>query len=502
MTGGRRDWTRRWQRLSWAVALLVMLVALSAMIELPEKSAAPLQAAPPDDVTAQGGAIDNAVDDDHDNRLWVCTTQRAPFGDENIDKPRCFTFRYQVPPEGVSNAALHVAIKPLGSLQDTDSLAAAIGEPYADCAWAQGEMPGCVTLHSGFKGDETSLNLDLLNMACDSSVQGSPEAQQALLSQLQTGVLHFMLQDDTAVFGAQLVLNGGPATFPCGTSVQPWTPPPPSADQSARRVADGLSRLLTGSADAHPPRPGAVAGAAAAATTVLAGYAYINAVLNRAATGSALSAGSANQSGATGAPTGGLEASLAEGPPDTAVRGSAADRAHSPRGEYPLTKAAPGSDAQAIGESDLRDALDQLKDKVEGLADAKSEPSPRLLVTRGRANKTAVVLSAGPVTIGRQSSAILTLYDEAVSRHHATVAPESGAWVLTDMKSANGTYVNGTRVSRWLLRPGDQIQMGQVVLVFEGAASAGWRCNRCGRAGAPNERLCASCGLPRPHGGN
>ena len=246
----------------------------------------------------------NAVDNDPDNKLWDCTARRVPYGNENIDSLRCFTFRYAIPPGGVTSAALHVAIKPLGGLQDTDSLVVAIGQPYPDCDWAHGDMPGCVTLHGGFRGTETSLNLDLLNMACDPSVQGSPEAQQALLTQLQAGILHFMLQDDTAVYSAQLVLNGGPATFPCGTSEQPWTPPPPS-------LADQLSQLVTGSPWARAPGPAAAAGAAAAATAALGAYAALNGVLNRAVGGGASAAGRANQAGATRTPGGG------KGAPDT-----------------------------------------------------------------------------------------------------------------------------------------------------------------------------------------
>jgi hypothetical protein len=87
-------------------------------------------------------------------------------------------------------------------------------------------MAGCVPVPGGFKGGEPSLDLDLFNLTCDPSIAGvvSPEAQQAVIAQLQTGALHVMLQDDTATFRAQLVLNGGPLTVPCGTSNRPGTP--------------------------------------------------------------------------------------------------------------------------------------------------------------------------------------------------------------------------------------------------------------------------------------
>ncbi len=173
--------------------------------------------------------IVDAVDNDPDNTLWNCETNHVPFGNEETDRSRCFTFRYAIPAEGIQSATVHVGLNTLGSLQDTDATIMAVGGPYEPCAWAQGNMAGCVILHGGFKGGERSLNLNLLDLACDASVQGSPEAQVLVRRQLETGVVHMLLQDDTAVYGAQLVLNGGPPSFPCGTSEsepQAFIPPP------------------------------------------------------------------------------------------------------------------------------------------------------------------------------------------------------------------------------------------------------------------------------------
>ena len=170
--------------------------------------------------------VADAVDSDQENKLWDCATRRVPFGDKKVDVLRCMSFRYQIPSEGISSATLHVAVEPLGADQDTDSTVVAVGQPFPNCASVQGQMSGCVTVHGGFKGGEPSLDLDLFNLTCDPSAASfvSPEAQQAVIAQLQTGVLHAMLQDDTAVFRAQLILNGGPLTVPCGTSNRPGTP--------------------------------------------------------------------------------------------------------------------------------------------------------------------------------------------------------------------------------------------------------------------------------------
>lgn len=71
-----------------------------------------------------------------------------------------------------------------------------------------------------------------------------------------------------------------------------------------------------------------------------------------------------------------------------------------------------------------------------------------------------------PQLIGRSSEA-LPLSDSTVSRRHAELTPDAGAWYLRDLQSQNGTYVNGVRLAeRFLLRPGDQVRCGSTLFVF------------------------------------
>ena len=70
-----------------------------------------------------------------------------------------------------------------------------------------------------------------------------------------------------------------------------------------------------------------------------------------------------------------------------------------------------------------------------------------------------------PAVLGRQSDQI-PLSDRTISRHHAELYPDNGAWVLRDLNSANGTYVNGKPVTTVALRQGDVIQVGQTKLAF------------------------------------
>ena len=64
-------------------------------------------------------------------------------------------------------------------------------------------------------------------------------------------------------------------------------------------------------------------------------------------------------------------------------------------------------------------------------------------------------------------AAQLPITDNTVSRRHAELIPADGAWILHDLGSANGSYVNGTRVeNRYILKLGDQIRVGRTLMVF------------------------------------
>jgi len=73
--------------------------------------------------------------------------------------------------------------------------------------------------------------------------------------------------------------------------------------------------------------------------------------------------------------------------------------------------------------------------------------------------------------LGRESDAV-PLTDRTVSRQHAEIYPDDGSWLLRDLKSANGTYVNGTRIRDDVrLKHGDQIKIGQTLIVYSGDQS-------------------------------
>src|SRR5712691_11466691 len=70
-------------------------------------------------------------------------------------------------------------------------------------------------------------------------------------------------------------------------------------------------------------------------------------------------------------------------------------------------------------------------------------------------------------TIGRLSDNTVIIDNPAVSSHHACVFRDGGQLVVEDLQSTNGTFVNGTRVSRQALQHGDVVQVGTHKLVLD-----------------------------------
>lgn len=72
-----------------------------------------------------------------------------------------------------------------------------------------------------------------------------------------------------------------------------------------------------------------------------------------------------------------------------------------------------------------------------------------------------VDLSEKPVNLGRSPECTIHLPLGNVSREHAQVVQRNDEYFLEDLGSTNGTYVNGVRVKKCLLRNNDQIEIGE-----------------------------------------
>ena len=87
-------------------------------------------------------------------------------------------------------------------------------------------------------------------------------------------------------------------------------------------------------------------------------------------------------------------------------------------------------------------------------------------VTEGHPEKTFRILAGNVRTIGRATGADFIVDAALVSRVHCRVtALDDGDLEIRDLESTNGTYVNGARIERARLSPGDKVQVGRVELV-------------------------------------
>jgi len=90
-----------------------------------------------------------------------------------------------------------------------------------------------------------------------------------------------------------------------------------------------------------------------------------------------------------------------------------------------------------------------------------------LLVLQGPDKGRRFELPDALALVGRESRQ-LPLTDNTVSRRHCELFPaEDNSWILKDLGSANGTWINGQRIERTaVLKLGDQIRVGRTILVF------------------------------------
>lgn len=86
-----------------------------------------------------------------------------------------------------------------------------------------------------------------------------------------------------------------------------------------------------------------------------------------------------------------------------------------------------------------------------------------------------VSLDTPLVAIGRRNDNDIVLPSATVSRQHAQIRWRYGRFVLYDMGSRAGTYVNNERVAEWALHPGDVIQMSDMTLIYGEGAATGQR---------------------------
>lgn len=91
-------------------------------------------------------------------------------------------------------------------------------------------------------------------------------------------------------------------------------------------------------------------------------------------------------------------------------------------------------------------------------------------LTQPRRGTAAVELDRDVLSIGRGSDREVHVEDSACSRQHAEIERRGAEWVLRDLASANGTYVNGRRVVETPLHDGDEVRIGATLFRFDADA--------------------------------
>ena len=100
--------------------------------------------------------------------------------------------------------------------------------------------------------------------------------------------------------------------------------------------------------------------------------------------------------------------------------------------------------------------------------------SAMLLVQRGPDAGARFLLDSDLVTVGRHPDSDIFLDDISVSRRHATFTRSGNGYVISDLGSLNGSYINRDRIdSEVTLAGGDEVQIGKYRLIYFAGALKG-----------------------------
>lgn len=111
--------------------------------------------------------------------------------------------------------------------------------------------------------------------------------------------------------------------------------------------------------------------------------------------------------------------------------------------------------------------LDRLA--VVALESAPIEDNMAFLIHRtAGGEETKLPITTKPIVLGRGIETDIRVEDDEVSRAHCAIWLEGEKFLAKDLRSRNGTFVNGQRVNEAELKPGDRVRIGQCEFVIEG----------------------------------
>ena len=106
---------------------------------------------------------------------------------------------------------------------------------------------------------------------------------------------------------------------------------------------------------------------------------------------------------------------------------------------------------------------------VPDLMGGKRPSHPTLTIVKGPQTGSVFELTENEITLGRDPSNSVFLNDMTVSRHHARIdlsGMASGFATIEDLRSLNGTWVDGAIVNKAMLKDGSTVQIGTFRMVF------------------------------------
>src|ERR1051325_7490082 len=91
---------------------------------------------------------------------------------------------------------------------------------------------------------------------------------------------------------------------------------------------------------------------------------------------------------------------------------------------------------------------------------------PRLAAISGKLKGAIFAINEETLVIGRETAANLCIADASVSRRHSKIEKKENGFVITDLESLNGTFVNDLPVKTRLLEHGDRVRIGDSQFLF------------------------------------
>ena len=104
-----------------------------------------------------------------------------------------------------------------------------------------------------------------------------------------------------------------------------------------------------------------------------------------------------------------------------------------------------------------------------GLRDSKSNAPERLLITAGDKAGYQLKLDHREITIGRAANSDLVIDDEFASTNHARIIKLDNEWMVQDLNSTNGTFLDGVKISSPVaLKLGSEVRIGKTAFELRG----------------------------------